>query len=358
MVVDVHLTQREETPRWMTVAIPLLTILAALLVGALPLLVVDASPVAVYEEMFLTTLTTWDSISSVLVKLVPLTLAGLAVYLPLKAGLINIGAAGSIYVGGITATWIGLSVTGSALLALPLMVVGSAIIGAVWLFIPAYLRAKWDVNEIIVTVFMAFIAIDLNEYFIRGPLQGTTGFPASPSLPATALLPKIGGVHLGFVFVPLAVIGVWIMINKTITGYNIIMTGENPDAANQAGISKFNVFILTMVIGGALAGIGGMVQISGVQGKLISEFSPNYGFTAIPIALLGRSGADRVLLASAFFAVLFVGGISVSTTFGVPTAIIHVIEALVILFLITGEFFRRFHIDIETTGIPLGASPE
>lgn len=342
MGVQFGLSYREETPRWLVVSVPVFTVLAALAVGALPLLALDANPVAVYTEMFITTTTNANGIGRVLTKLVPLLLAGLAVYFPLKAGLINIGAEGSIYVGGIVATWVALSTSFPGALQVVAMAVVAMAVGGLWLLVPAFLLARWDVNEIIVSVFMAFIAIELNEYAIRGPLQGTTGFPASPSLPSAARLPTFAGVHVGILVVPIAVVGIYLLMNRTRTGYEILVMGSNADAAEQAGISKMRTFVLTMVVGGALAGLAGMIEIAGVQGKLISGFSPGYGFTAIPIALLGENGAFRVLLASVFFAVLFVGGISVSASFGVPTSLVNVIEALVILFLITGEFFTRF----------------
>lgn len=356
MVFGIELERRDEADEWIGVVTPPLTIVASLGVGTVFLFAVGANPLDAYHQIFISPLSSLQGIRTILVRAVPIILAGLAVYIPYKAGLWNIGAEGQIYIGAIVATWVGTSVTAPSLVLLPGMFVIGGLAGGFYGFIPGYLRAKLGVNEIIVSLLLTFVAIDINEYVIRGPLQGTPGFPASDTLPPAARLPSIADllpflnavdVHIGVVFALTAVVLVSVVERRTTFGYEMRLADANPDSARQAGVSLFLIFVVTMSVAGVLAGLAGMIELSGVQGKLQSSFSPGYGFTAIPIALLGRKGAFRVLLASLFFALLFVGSATASINVGIPASILEVIQALIILFLITGEFFQRYRLQLS-----------
>lgn len=356
MTIDIDISQRETSPRWLDVVIPLLTIGGSLILSSILLIVSGINPARGYYVMFVQTLAQPFSQMSVLVKLVPLALAGLAVYIPRRANLWNIGAEGQLYVGAMAGTWVAITFEAPAALLLPAILLTGAISGGLWGFIPGYLRGKYGANEIIVTLMMTFIAIQINEYLIQGPLQPEqANFPGSALLPATATLPTWGdtSLHAGIAVVVLTVVLTWLLISKSRFGYETIMIGSNPKAAAQSGINRFRVYTLTLVTGGMMAGVAGIIEISAVQGRLISDFSPGYGFTAIPIALLGRSGAGRVLLAALFFAVLFVGGQSLSIVFDIQSSLVEVIQALVIFFLITGEFLRQFKIGIRVGDVPV-----
>lgn len=343
-----RLKQRTDVPAWLGWGAPPFTVIAALVVGSTAFIAVGVDPIAAYTEMFRIALTTPGGLSEVVIRTVPLALAGLAVYLPLKAGLWNIAAEGQIFIGGIMAAWVGLSVDAPAVVLLPLMIGAGALAGGVLGLIPGYLRARYDVNEIIVTLLITFIAIQLNEYAIQA-LQGEFQLHGSARLSDAARFPTFFGtrVHLGVVFVAIAVVGVYLLVKKTKFGFEIEMVGSNPDVSVQAGINKERVFIVTMVLGGIMAGIAGVGEIAGLHGRLQPEFSPGYGFTAIAIALLGQRGPFQVLLASAFFGTLFVGGLSLQAVYSINFAVVEILVALVILFLITSEFFKRFEVDLE-----------
>jgi simple sugar transport system permease protein len=228
------------------------------------------------------------------------------------------------------------------------MIFGAAIAGGVWGLIPAYLRAKHGVHEIIVTLLMVFIAQELAGYFVRGPMQGSSNFPATDVLPLSAQFTGIyGNLHFGFIIMVVLTFLVWIMVKKSVLGYEITVLGSNPDAGDQMGMRKFWMYIMVLTLGGAIAGLAGAIEIMGVQQRLTASFSPGYGFTGIPIALLGRNGAWQVLLAGVFFALLYVGGASMEVAFGVPAALVDVIQALVILFLITAEFLKQYKVSIR-----------
>jgi len=300
--------------------------------------------------MFFQTLTTEFGLTETVAKAVPLIFAGLAVYVPLKAQLWNIGAEGQLFIGAIAGTWIGLNVSLPMIALLPLMFVGAGIAGALWVAIPAVLRAKWGINEIITTLLFTFIAADVKNYVVRGPMQAPgANFPQTAQLPLAAQLPDIPGlgfpigILLAIVFVALT----YILVNHTRLGFEITFIGANDRAAEQAGMSKYKIYLFVLMAGGAFAGFAGISEISGVQTRLRAFFAPGYGFTAIPIALLGRNGAFQVMLAALFFAVIFVGGSSIETLLSVPAAIVDIIQALIILFLLTAEFFKQYSVDLS-----------
>jgi simple sugar transport system permease protein len=354
---SIELAYRQDVPDWLTWSSPFLTILAALVVGSVVLVFAGANPVSVYTTMFINPLLGVSGIVNIVIKTVPLLLVGLAVYLPMKAGLWNIGGDGQFYLGAIVATWIGISMSAPAYVLIPAMMLGAAIAGGAWGLIPGVLRAKWNVNEIIVSLLMTMIGVQLNQYMIQGPLQGRGGYPSSETLPGTAQLPYLSdflpidiGIHLGVIVALVVLLAIYILMNKMTFGFQIIFSGSNPEAAQQSGISTFRIIVYTMTIGGLIAGLAGMIELSAVQTRLQSGLSPDYGFTAVPIALLGQNGPLRVLLASLFFALLSVGANLVAVTSPINTSIIDVIRALVILFLLTATFFKRFEISLTKGG--------
>lgn len=350
MNLSVELEAREDVPAWLVYGTPVFTVVGALALSAVALVALSVNPIAAYGTMFVETLTNPFGLRQTATRTVPLVLTGLAVYLPLRAGLWNVGAEGQLYMGAVVGTWIGVNVSLPMVALIPLAILGAGVAGGLWAGIPAYLRAKWDVNEIITTLLLTFVAVQIASYLVRGPMQGGLGnIPGSAELLDAAKYPTIPvlEVHAGFLVALLAVAATAILVARTRMGFEVTFVGSNPLAAAQAGMSTFRVYLFVFLVGGAFAGIGGFSEISGVQGRLRPAFSPDYGFTAIPIALLGRNGAVRVLLAAVFFAVLFVGGSRLEVSYGVPAALVDVIQALVILCLITAEFFKRYSVDVE-----------
>jgi ABC-type uncharacterized transport system permease subunit len=356
MNVELDIRAREDVPTWLAYGSPVFTVVAALAVSAIALVALDVSPVAAYTTMFVETLTSEFGLTETTVKAIPLILTGLGVYLPLKAGLWNIGAEGQLILGGLAGTWIGLNVSLPWYLLLPAMFLGAAVAGAVWAGIPAWLRARYDINEIITTLLLTFVALNLKNYLIRGPMQGGAGtFPQTEQFSEAATIPTLfGNVHAGLVVALLMVVVTYVLMRKTRLGFEITFVGSNHEAATQAGMSKYKVYILVFVLGGAFAAMAGIGEIAGVQGRFRADFEPGYGFTAIVIALLGRNGALKVMLAGFFFALLIVGGTSMEVALGVPAALTEVIQALVILFLITAEFFKSYRVGINVDRGPSG----
>ena len=352
----IEMTPRKRTPRWLTVAAQGATILAALAVAAIPIMVVKSDPVTVYSEMFLTAVENPFVRDRVLNRAAPLILAGLAVYLPLRSGLYNIGAEGQLIAGGLATLWVGVRVPGmlglesSGLAVMGIAFLAAFLVGAVWVYVPVYLYNKYEVNEILTTLMLVFTAERLSTYLITGPLQAAGGtFPRTDQVGfELPLLPVISEtrINIGIVVALLAVAVTWLLINRTRLGYEIILSGSNEGAAVQTGISRTKITFVVFTFGAALAGLAGFLEIAGNQQSIRPGWSPGYGWTAIPIALLGRRSSIQTMLAGLLFGVIFVGSSWVEVTLGVPSAISQIIEALLILFLISAEVFRSYRIDI------------
>jgi len=346
--VEVSISRRRDPSPLIRYGIPVFTIVSSLLFGAVAISAVGVNPVVAYVTMF-TSVLSWYGASEVVVRMIPLLLAGLAVYVPLRAGLWNIGAGAGIYAGGITATAVGLYVSLPGPLLNIAMLVSAGLVGGALMIIPGYLRARWDINEILVTLLLTFTMVQFNGYAIL--LMGSSeGVQSSETLSALAEFPRFFGtrIHLGAVVAVLALIAVYLLMNRTRFGFEILNFGSNPEAARQSGISKYKIVIGTLFIGGLLSGLAGAGEIAGIQSRLVPNFSPGFGFTAIAIALIGRNGAFQVLFASLFFAVVYIGAANVELVYSVPFAIVEIIEAVVILFFIAGEGIRRFELDVRS----------
>lgn len=349
--IGVSVTPRGDVSNWFDRGMPVLAVLSALVAGAFIITLTGGEVAQFYSLMFVEPLYGFSSQTLVALRTVPLVLTALAVYIPLKAGLYNIGAEGQFFIGAITATVVALTISLPWILLIPLILAISALGGVVWGTIPGYLRARFGANEIITSLLLVFVATGLNEYLLTGPLQSEGGYPASDIIPDAAQLPTILGtrIHVG-VFIALAVVAVVYLIMRTTTlGFQIQSVGANPVSSRLQGIRSRYVYIIVFAIAGGVAGLAGAIELS-TSARLQSNISPGYGFTAIPIALLGRKSAFHVLVAALFFGLLFAGSTGVSVETSISPSIVSVIEALIILFYIIGEGLRNYRISISPRG--------
>jgi simple sugar transport system permease protein len=205
-----------------------------------------------------------------------------------------------------------------------------------------------NVNEIITTLMMNYIAILWVSHLLVGPWM-YEGFPWSPIIPLGAQLPSLpdSRLHMGIFFGIIAAVLIYVALMKTKWGYETRVVGENIRAARYAGISIFKTVVLAVIISGGLAGIAGMVQISAIHHRIMIGLSPGYGYTAVVIALLGKLNPIGVIIASIVFGGLLVGTEMMQRAVGIPVALIHVIESLVLILIITGEFFIKYRIQIK-----------
>lgn len=284
-----------------------------------------------------------------LVQSTPYIFAGLAVALGFRVGLFNIGAEGQLFIGAIFAVYVGFKFTNlPAFIHIPFSLLAGAFGGALWGFIPGWLKAKTGGHEVINTIMMNYIAFRLSEYLLRGPLQKPNSFnPISPEIADSAKLYRFFEApirfHLGF-FIALAVAWlVWWFLFKTRWGFDLRTVGANPNAARYAGMNIVRSTVLAMGVSGALAGLAGTNEVLGVNHNLAVAFSSGYGFDAIALALLGKSHPLGVVLSSILFGTLRNGAIQMQLSAGVPIDIISVLQAMILAFIAAPAIIRTIY---------------
>ncbi len=322
-------------------AISIASVAASLLVVAALLATIGVNPGEAYATMVARTFGSKFGITELLVKTAPIILTGLAVAIPYRAGLWNIGAEGQLYMGAFAASFIALYAPIPHSLVLPTMFLAASIAGMAWAAIPGVLRAKFDLNEIISTLLLNYVAIYWVEYLVYGPMRGRKvyNFPYSDLFPDYATLPRFfaSRLHLGVLIALLLAMVMYYVMSRTKFGFAVKIVGVNPRAAEYAGISTAKILIYTMLLGGALAGVAGMIEVSGIHLRLRSNVSPGYGYAGIPVALLADGNPLFVVLAALLFGFLYVGGSALQTTYSIPVSIVYIFQALVVLFLIGGS---------------------
>jgi simple sugar transport system permease protein len=284
--------------------------------------------------------------SGTLVRATPLILTGLAVAIALRAGVFNIGAEGQFLVGAAAAAAIALvSAKLPWLIAAPLTLVAGVFAGAIWASIAAALRARFRVPEVISTIMLNFVGGYLVSYLVRGPLQEPLHiYPQTPAIPIVAQLPRFGSttrLHVGFAIAVAACAVAWWMVRFTAAGFRLRVAGANPEAARVAAqIDVLETTTRAFLLSGGLAGLAGAIEVTGVTFALYENISPGYGYTAIAVALLARLDAIGVMVTGCLFGALEAGAAAMQRDAGVPSVVVAVIEAVVILVLVAVDRFR------------------
>ncbi len=275
--------------------------------------------------------------SATLIRATPLILTGLAVALAFQGGILNIGAEGQLLAGAAVAAAVALGL-GDSLggMALVIALAASSAGGAAWAAIPAWLRRRFGVLEVISTIMMNFVALYAVSYLVRGPLQEPThAYPQSSTLPAATHLPILlpgTRLHVGFALAVLAACAAWFFVRNLAAGFRLRVVGVNPDAAaSAAGIDVPAVSMRTFLISGALAGLAGGVELTGVTFALYENISPGYGYTAIAVALLAGLHPGLVIVSGIFLGALEAGAAGMQREAGVPLVVVSVVEASIIL---------------------------
>ncbi|MEO7362085.1 MAG: ABC transporter permease [Gemmatimonadaceae bacterium] len=289
---------------------------------------------------------TWYAITSAtLVRAVPLALAGLAVSLAFRAGILNIGAEGQLLAGAAAATFATLASRQLGVFVIPLLLAAGCIAGAAWAGIAAFLRQKLGVLEVISTIMLNYVAFHTVGYLVRGPLQESTHvFPQSFNIDARAQLPVIipgTRLHLGFALAVIIGIVLWWWLRDRAGGFRLRAVGSNARAASSAGrIDVARTTTVAFLASGAIAGLAGATQLAGVTYSLYETISPGYGYTAIAVALLARLNPVGVLVAAVMFGALEAGANAMQRDAGVPEVLVSVVEALLILLVLAADRWR------------------
>jgi simple sugar transport system permease protein len=285
-------------------------------------------------------------LSALLPRAIPLITIGLGIGLAFRAGALNIGAEGQFYAGAIAATWIGLMLgSWPRVIALPVVLAASLAAGLLWASVPALLRLRFGVLEVISTLLLNFVAEALVSWMVQGPLQESRHtYPQSDMLPLASRLPILPGtrLHLGFGLAVALAVCLWVFFRRTLPGFQLRATGANPlAAAVMGGINTKRVFALALGASGALAGLAGGFEVSGTSFALFQSLSPGYGFTAIAVALLARLDPLATIGTGLLFAALEAGSSAMQREAQVPAVVVWVAEAVIIIAVLLADAWRR-----------------
>lgn len=279
------------------------------------------------------------AIAEVLVKATPLILCGLGIAVGLRSGFTNLGAEGQLYMGAIAATSVALSLPGlPKIIMLPLMVLAGFLLGGIWAVIPGFLKAKFKISEVILTIMFNYIAINIVGILVRTVLKDPDyPYPMSAEFSSSAFLPPLlqpTRLHAGLIIALLCACLIYLLVWKTPLGFQLRAVGLNPRASKCSGISVYKCIIISALLSGGLAGIAGVSEVAGLHHKLLEGLSPDYGYVAIIVALLGNNHPVGVVVAGLGIAALQVGSLAMQRSAGVPTAISSIIMGTTVLLIL------------------------
>src|SRR5574342_65906 len=335
--------------------LPVIATLAALLVGAVMLLFLKVNPVEAYTALWQGAFGSSNAFAETLVKATPLLLVGIGICISFRGDVINIGGEGQMIMGAILATWIGLTFTGlPGWLVIILAMLAGFVGGAIWGGIPGYLKAYFNVNEILSTVMMNAIAVQLMNFLLRGPMIDPSQAQLASKIPQTARLLEIfrlprfvpTRLHLGALIAVVLAVLVYILLWRTTLGYRIRAVGQNPQASRYAGIKVPRYVVMALLLSGAFAGLAGAIQVYGVNYRMITDgsasgFTGGAGFNGIVAALFGQLHPIWSLPASILFGALLVGANSMQRVVQVPSAFVTALNGLVVVFVVSSEIWRQ-----------------
>ena len=334
--MKVVLEKRLEQSLKAQIGLPVLSALMALVFCGVFFALTGKDPLLVYESMFSGALGNDYGLSETFVKMIPMALCALGIAVAFRMQIWNIGAEGQFYMGACAATWVPLNFPDlPAAVMLPAMFILGALAGGLWGLVAGWFKTKWLVNELISTLMMNYIAILWVDYLVYGDWRDPNGlnFPLTAAFPDAAMLPSFGDlrVHAGIFVVFIAAAVFTVLFKSSRWGYETMVIGSNPAAARYAGMDIARNVLIAMFISGAVCGLAGMVEVSGIVGKLQHGISPGYGYTAIIIAWLARLNPPAIILVSFLFAVIHVGGFMLQTM-GISAAAATMLQGAVLFF--------------------------
>jgi len=324
----------------------LIAVLASLVAVGLFIGLMGFDILHAFQTILFTSFKSPNGFTQTLLKFVPLVLQAYAFTIPLAAGKFNIGGEGQLIVGAIGASAVGIIFFDLPMvLLLPLVLLGGIIAGAIWGLVPGWLLYKFNINEILTTVLLNFVAFALINYIATGPWRDpTAGHPTTTPIGAGGFLPMIiinPPLHTGLFIALLVSVGVYLFTTRSTRGYEMVATGANPRAAGVFGIKVKNMFVMSLVIAGAIAGLSGAIEVAGVQHRLIEGLQSNFLILGIIIGLIARGNPLAVPFVAFFIAVLEVGASAMQRTMKIPVEMVFIVEALVLLFVLLSAVVRR-----------------
>lgn len=346
-----ELTPRSDPSRLARALAPIAALVVAFLIAGLVVALIGRSPISAFEVYVLQPLSDPFSLRAMLVKATPLILIAIGLSYCFRAGLWNIGAEGQFIMGGVAGAALALATHGTSPgpWILPAMMLAGVLGGALWGAIPAFLKVRFGVSEILTSLFLVYIAELFLDWLARGPWRDPGGFnfPQSVVFESAARLPEIPGldrVHVGVVFALVAVLVTAVVLGRTLFGYRLKLSGDAPRAARFAGFDQKRTTLVVFLISGGLAGLAGIAEVSGQIARVIPDISPGYGFTAITVAFLGRLNPFGILAAGLVLALTFIGGENAQILLRLPFDLTVAFQGLVLFCVLTADALVSYRV--------------
>ena len=343
----IRLEVRNSTPAWFNLALPVAAVAATLILCSGLITLAGSSIFESYGIMAAAAFGDLYSITETLLRAAPMIFTGLAVALAFRAKFWNIGAEGQLLAGAVASCWIGaFEMPGPV--AMLAMAIAGAVGGGLTALVPALLRVKLKVDDVVSSLLLNSVIFYALMALIEGPWKDSlSGYPISPPILDSAIFPVfIEGtrLHLGVVVALLMAPLIWFLVSRTVLGFSIRVTGENPEAARYAGINIDRVLVSTALLSGGLAGLAGVCQVGGVHYQVMSEISPGYGYSGIVIAMLARLNPLGVVPAAIFLSAVMTGADAMSRATGVPAFLSNVIQGTALLSMLVALLFMNYRL--------------
>ena len=347
------IVSRAQSSNIMNIFAPIIAVILTLITGSIIFSIMGFNPFFALHTFFISPISTTYGISELLVKATPLALIATGLAFCFKNNIYNIGAEGQLTMGAIFGGGIGIYFhdTNSFWL-LPLMIIGGAIGGAVWAMIPALLKNKFNTNEILTSLMLVYVALFILDYLVVGPWRDPEGysFPKTRSFSDSGRMPLLFEglrIHIGLIITLILIFISWFVFAKTIFGFQLKVSGFSPLAARYAGFNQKALIYLAFGICGAFAGIAGLAEVSGPIGLLYRDISPNYGFTAIIVAFLGRLHPLGIIFASLVIALTYLGAEDAQLFMQIPAAVGFLFQGLVLFYLLGADFLVKYKLEFK-----------
>ena len=363
MLIPLKLIPRAEPSFKMQIIVPFIVVILTLLAGLAIFMTLGVDPQTAFKAYFIDPLSTLYGVSEWLLKALPLCLIGLGLAVAYRAQVWNIGAEGQLVMGGIFATatmvYAQNAITSGWLVCL--MVLAGILGGMVWAGLAAWMRTKFNANEILTTLMLVYVAQSILQYLLVGTVDNTAplqdpmgaGFPQSQMFPANATLPLLGSMipalsstrlHIGILLLVIIVPLMWVFAKRSFTGFQMTVAGLAPKAANYAGFKTNRLIWLALLISGGLAGLAGALEVAGPVGQLQESWRPGYGFTAIIVAFLGRLHPVGVLIGALLMALLTLGGEALQISMSLPQSVSLLFQGLLLMFLLSADVLVNYRV--------------
>jgi general nucleoside transport system permease protein len=342
--------EKYSSPYWVKFVIPFAAILVTFLITSIILIISKVNPIEAFYYFLIDPFSGKSSLIEIFVKTTPLFLTGIAVVLAFSSGYWNIGAEGQLIAGATAAAGIGMVVHNvSQWVGIPLMVIGGFLAGALWALLPAILKIKLSVDEIVTTLLMNSVVLFFVSFLLNGPWKTTTnpGWPQSPEISASTmfvrLIPKTR-LHVGFLIALAVILIIWFIITKTKLGYQMRAVGLGKEAAHFSGIHINRTVLISALVSGGIAGIAGAGEVGGIHYHLIEALSSGLGYTGVIIATLSMLNPLAVIPSALFIGLIETGGRTVSTALSVPIHLSGIVEGLLLLIILGAFLFQNYRI--------------